>query len=305
MSQSHTFDKKIATEYGLEEAIVFQRIYDWVEKNMANDMHCYNGHYWAESSCSAFLKILPYLQNAQKVQRVLASLTKNDLIKVQKFHKNKFNQTNWYTITEKGANLVGTECLKMNDRMFKNDLSYIYILRTHARPLSNTLINTLIKEKENKQRKRKSSTNSLLNGKNLNLNIPTPHSPPPSDFDLFWQAYPNKKSKGGARKAWDRAVKSGTIPAISEILKAIEAQKKWRETASRREFRPEWKHPQTWINQECWGDEVEIKQNDDDKILIDGAYYNRRDVFYYQGEWKIKSQDPMLFRELKEKGEID
>ena len=71
------------------------------------------------------------------------------------------------------------------------------------------------------------------------------------DFDVFWQAFPKKKKKEDARKAWN------TIrPNIEEVLKAIEWQKQ----------SPEWfkqggqfiPYPATWIRSHSWEDEKSV-----------------------------------------------
>lgn len=72
------------------------------------------------------------------------------------------------------------------------------------------------------------------------------------DFLAFYEAYPNKKEKQAAFKAW---VKIGqNFPGLSVILDAIQKQIDWRKNANG-EFRPEWKNPATWLNKGCWDDE--------------------------------------------------
>ena len=70
------------------------------------------------------------------------------------------------------------------------------------------------------------------------------------DFLIFWSAYPNKKDKDDAFKAWKK--RNGKRPPIEVLLNAIEVQKEWRERASPEEFRPAWKNPATWINKGSW-----------------------------------------------------
>lgn len=72
-----------------------------------------------------------------------------------------------------------------------------------------------------------------------------------ASFDMFWKAYPNKKGKKVAFKAWTKAKDK---PDIETIIKAIEAQKglqQWKKDGG--EFIP---HPTTWINQCRWDDVV-------------------------------------------------
>ena len=71
------------------------------------------------------------------------------------------------------------------------------------------------------------------------------------DFDVFWQAFPKKKKKEDARKAWNT-----TRPNIEVVLKALEWQKQ----------SPEWfkqggqfiPYPATWLRSHSWEDEKPV-----------------------------------------------
>jgi hypothetical protein len=78
-----------------------------------------------------------------------------------------------------------------------------------------------------------------------------------SDFELFWKEYPSKVAKGDAFKCWSKI--NGQRPDLSVILSAIQKQKDWRKNANGA-FRPEWKHPASWLNKGCWEDEVVAPQ---------------------------------------------
>jgi hypothetical protein len=79
-----------------------------------------------------------------------------------------------------------------------------------------------------------------------------------ADFLIFYSAYPRRIAKDEAYKAWNK--RNGSRPEIDVLLSAIKNQSEWRNNANG-EFRPEWKHPATWLNQGCWDDEV-TKQED-------------------------------------------
>lgn len=73
-----------------------------------------------------------------------------------------------------------------------------------------------------------------------------------ADFERFWVAYPNRKAKGAAIKAWSKLRPDSAL--VERILAAIEAQKRspaWLKDGG--EFIP---HPSTWLNQSRWQDEV-------------------------------------------------
>jgi len=77
-------------------------------------------------------------------------------------------------------------------------------------------------------------------------------------FDRFWQAYPHKRSKGAAEKAWEKVFKDVDYDDMfKEIMLAIDAQKRYRKDAAKSgTFIPQWKHPSTWLNQKAYLDEI-------------------------------------------------
>jgi phage replication O-like protein O len=87
------------------------------------------------------------------------------------------------------------------------------------------------------------------------------------DFLLFYNSYPNRKEKEHTFKCWKKL--NGKRPPIETILVAIKKQIEWRENANG-DFRPEWKHPATWLNKGCWDDELTPTASQS-KTQIDGG----------------------------------
>lgn len=86
-----------------------------------------------------------------------------------------------------------------------------------------------------------------------------------TNFDSFWKAYPNRKGKGAARTAYDKQEKihGDPIDFIKTVLSAIAVQGRYRkQQQGMGVFVPQWKNPVTWLNQECWTDEVAIEPRD-------------------------------------------
>lgn len=82
-----------------------------------------------------------------------------------------------------------------------------------------------------------------------------------SAFLNFYSAYPIKKAKEAALKAWQKAK-----PDLDTCLKAIESQKlEKKKLKEAGQFCPEWKHPATWINQGCWEDEPIKTEAEDER----------------------------------------
>ncbi len=70
------------------------------------------------------------------------------------------------------------------------------------------------------------------------------------EFNEFWAAYPKKKKKPAALKAWKKQK-----PPIAEVLASLEKYKKtesWKKEGG--QFIP---HPASWLNDREWEDEVE------------------------------------------------
>lgn len=72
-------------------------------------------------------------------------------------------------------------------------------------------------------------------------------------FDRFWEAYPKKRSKGEARKAWIALRPDDAL--LDSILKAVEGAKRgadWLKDGGR--FIP---HPASWLRSQGWLDELD------------------------------------------------
>jgi len=134
--------------------------------------------------------------------------------------------------------------------------------------ITNRRMHADYKDKQNtrlrvKKHREKKHVTSMKQNCNANVTI-TSSSPSPSsnnysvDFSEFWNEYPNKVEKKKAYKKWQTLKKQNQLPTLNIILSSIKNQKNWREN-SNGEFRPEWKHPTTWLNAGCWDDETTTK----------------------------------------------
>lgn len=74
----------------------------------------------------------------------------------------------------------------------------------------------------------------------------------PSNFDVFWKAYPKKKAKEDALRAFEKRKPDGSLLAL--MLEAISLQSAtddWAKEGGK--FIP---HPATWLNDARWLDEI-------------------------------------------------
>lgn len=73
----------------------------------------------------------------------------------------------------------------------------------------------------------------------------------PSGFTEFWSVYPRRIAKIAARKAYDKALRITTHERI--MAAAVQYARIYSVPAQG--FRPDPKHPTTWLNGGCWDDE--------------------------------------------------
>lgn len=88
---------------------------------------------------------------------------------------------------------------------------------------------------------------------------PADEQPNEQPFDTWWGEYPRKVRKPEARRAYDKAAKKVGHDRL------LEAMRTYRDFDSRVEA-GFILHASTWLNQECWDDEiVESRQNDEER----------------------------------------
>jgi len=87
----------------------------------------------------------------------------------------------------------------------------------------------------------------------------TPPLPPgggngvyPADFLSFWEAYPKKKQKGSALRAWKRASARPPVQVMVDAIKAQAGTDQWKKEGG--QFIP---YPATWLNGRGWEDELQ------------------------------------------------
>lgn len=84
---------KLATEIGLNEAILLQQMHYWLKKSN----HNYDGRRWIYNSFSEWQKHFPFW-SVMTIKRAVYSLEKQDLLHVGNYNKAKFDKTKWYSI---------------------------------------------------------------------------------------------------------------------------------------------------------------------------------------------------------------
>lgn len=79
-------------------------------------------------------------------------------------------------------------------------------------------------------------------------------SPRAKDFETFWAAYPKKKAKPDARKAFDAAIKKTDLATMLAAIARQRQSADWLKQSG--QFIP---YPASWLRQEGWADEDEVE----------------------------------------------
>ncbi|WP_449130926.1 conserved phage C-terminal domain-containing protein [Staphylococcus epidermidis] len=114
----------LASEIGLNEAIVLQQMHYWLKKSN----HNYDGRRWIYNSFPEWQKHFPFW-SVMTIKRAVYSLEKQNLLYVGNYNKAKFDKTKWYSINyEKLEGMKRpsyqndtTNVSKRNDGVYQND----------------------------------------------------------------------------------------------------------------------------------------------------------------------------------------
>ena len=242
----HSFDIDIAEKYGIVESIFLCNIAFWVKQNALNGHNYFEGKYWTYNSLAAFKGLFCYMSE-WTIKKAIKNLKDNGLILTGNFNNDKFNHTNYYTLTEKGLALIknSTERLVENQPI-ESENTDLSILNKHT---DSTDINI--------------------------SDIPPIISPEEAMFEKFWAAYPQCFRKANPKGCKAKFIKIKNLANIfDDIMNSLEIQKRskqWNEQDG--QFIPA---PLTWINQERW---TVTDTRTERQIAADNILQNRIDDF--------------------------
>ena len=95
---NHSFNVKVAEEYGIEKAILLENFYFWVIKNRANNKNLHNGRYYTYNTAEAFEKLFPYMKSRRIAQLLREMEHEDGLLISGQF--NNYDRTKSYTLTD-------------------------------------------------------------------------------------------------------------------------------------------------------------------------------------------------------------
>jgi len=104
----HHFVTAVASEVGVEAAVILYNLAYWCDKNRRNGTHYHDGLHWTYNSTRAFTEQLPYMSRG-KVDRAIARLEEHGLILISNYNEDRLDRTRWYAVTDEGFRLSGME----------------------------------------------------------------------------------------------------------------------------------------------------------------------------------------------------
>lgn len=102
MTMNHSFDVELAEKIGLHEAIILQYISNCIEVNRSKNQYWGYGNWWVRMPMSSLIENFPYL-TARQMGYSIEKLKNSGHILSANHNENKYDQTKWYALTEKGA----------------------------------------------------------------------------------------------------------------------------------------------------------------------------------------------------------
>jgi len=190
----HSFNIKLAEQYGIEEAILLDNLGFWLLTNLKNGTNIFDGEVWTYNSSRAFSEIFPYM-NSKKIQRSLSKLEELGILKSGNFNKLAFDHTKWYTIIDTEVRIMyGLENVSS---IGQNVQSSAQIVPTIPDSKHTYINNNILSDKSDvTQKTRKRITwETVYNNQEEYKDI---HS----KFNELWELYGKVGSKKNAFKQW-------------------------------------------------------------------------------------------------------
>jgi len=202
-----------------------------------------NGCFASNQYFSEFFNV-----SRSRCTQVIKSLEEKGFIKVELQRKGN-------SITKRIINVIGGKYPKQGGKNTKQGGKYPKYASLESSEYNNT----------------SSLNNTISNTSNKNTSDKPDYI---SLFNEFWKLYPKKVDK---KKSQDKYIKLMTNNKSLHLMIIIELNKQidWRKNADQKTFIPEWKNPTTWINGECWNDELGKITSTDKQSAVDEIKRNK------------------------------
>lgn len=265
----HHFNVGLATIYGIEGAIMIHNLHFWIKHKVANNKHFHDGRYWVFNSAGAFSELFPYMSSS-KIYRILKGLEEKGFIIKGNYNIDKHDRTSWYSFTDDALGIMQCHDYDIGgfSSTFQND--ELHFSKTENGNCENEKcynIDYYIKETNSKQ------TDSKQEEKNIDKSI----SQKKAEFEHWWSLYDLKKGRAKCLAKWLR---------LSDVERSlcIANTPKYVASTPNKQYR---KHPLTYLNGECWNDEVVEMNNYTSPLPVGMILSGNRDELIAQSKKDI------------------
>lgn len=264
--------------HSVEEAIFLQNIYYWYLHNKRNEKNFYDNRYWTYNSVTAFAKEFVYLSEKQ-IRNVLTKLETKGLIITGNYNKIAYDRTKWYSVTEYAIEILEDlgihkeqeakpkattkreNCILPNGNIHLTKRANEVYQTGKPIPSLNTDLNTDLNNNIMTigaivDTDKGNLFEEVLSAVEVNI-YTEPHYRRPAvktsilPFDEFWLLYNKSNSKAAVKKKYEK-IKEADRQKIKEHLP------KYILSTPDKIYR---KNALTYLNQECWEDEVVVKND--------------------------------------------
>lgn len=96
----HALDTVIASEYGVNIALLLENFQFWTAKNLQRNNHIYDGLCWTYDTLDALGEAFPYWSRRQ-IEHTINNAVKVGLLVKGNYNQTKYDRTLWYALTPK------------------------------------------------------------------------------------------------------------------------------------------------------------------------------------------------------------
>jgi len=96
---NYQFDIELATEYGVDEAVMLHNLIFWLRKNKTGDKNIIDDRAWTYGSAKSYENLFPFWSGRQ-IARVLRSLVDQGVILAENHNNHKYDRTKWYALQD-------------------------------------------------------------------------------------------------------------------------------------------------------------------------------------------------------------
>ena len=97
----HCFDVEIASEVGINAAVIYENISYWVEHNKKAGRNFRDGRHWTYITQRELAEQFGYLTTKQ-VRTALGKLEESGYLITGSYNRHRYDRTTWYSTTGKG-----------------------------------------------------------------------------------------------------------------------------------------------------------------------------------------------------------